>query len=298
GEVEYIRYRNRSVLLGHAITFGICRARRGPERPHTIHYFFHGGNGNDRQFVDGDFHLTISQALKEKILSEGAIFILPDIGTSFLLDPAKGRENYYEFFFREFVPAIEARFAEKSIKRFVSGMSMGGFAALNAFLKNPGFFQGVTAIAPSLLPFDFYDSDQLSQFQKKYRVPDVLMELVTNLIKANFLSYDDYQKADPLQLMKLEAPRLDQRAFVHLSVGKLDELGSQEGVQKLHLLMNELEVEHEYLVLSEGRHDLPTFQKAFLDSILKLHSFQLRHQGFYPPFQSKRVEKQGSALSE
>ncbi len=276
-DLEYIRFCAQSTVLGRRTTFGLCRSRRHPLTPAAIHYFFHGANGDDRQFIVGEFHTAVGSLMRSGSLPEGALFVLPHIETSFLARSCQ-EPSFHRYFHEEFLPMVESQFLKSPVPRYVSGISMGAFASLNLFFEEKSTFQGVLALSPALLPFDFFDEDKASAFQRKYEIPKPLMNLVLGLFKSVFPTYENYLVNDPIAQLKSRVPTGTDGRFVHLAAGDQDELGAMEGVTQLQAILKALGIPLSHWVEIGGKHDLQTFQKLLTRGLVELHSFQLGHQ--------------------
>lgn len=77
-----------------------------------------------------------------------------------------GAQQFLDFFERELIPFIEARYRTVSMRLF-SGHSFGGLFALNAFIKRPEMFNAVLAVSPSLNWDEDYPVRQAKEFFKK-----------------------------------------------------------------------------------------------------------------------------------
>ena len=294
-DVEYVRFSVPSTVLRRRMTFGICRSRRQSLTPTEIHYFFHGANGDDRQFVVGEFHAAVGSLMRGGSLPHGALFVLPHIETSFLTRTAV-EPSFYRYFHEEFLPMVESQFLRSPVPRYVSGMSMGAFAALNLFFEEKSTFQGVLALSPALLPFDFFDEDKVSAFQLKYEIPQPLMDLVLGLFKSVFPTYQNYLENDPLARLKAQGTMGMDGRFVYLGAGDQDELGAMEGMTQLRAILKASGIPLSHRVEAGGKHDLQTFRKLLTQGLVELHSFQLRHQVSDLTAPTKGLQEKGRAF--
>lgn len=117
---------------------------------YPVLYLLHGLGDNAASW---DKYSSIGRYVQDKKL----IVVMPYGGKSFYIDEAYG-DKYYTYIAKELPDMIEATFPA-SDKRFIAGLSMGGYGAFRIALKNPerylaaASFSGAVDIE-ALLPFD------------------------------------------------------------------------------------------------------------------------------------------------
>lgn len=122
---------------------------------------FHGRGGDAGQWMGGNLigPGVGVDAIADRLSSSGAIrpltIVSASIDDSYGVDSAAANDEYshgrYEtYIVSELLPAVVSRF-DPAAKRplYIGGLSMGGYAALNVALDNPGRFAGVGALSPA-----------------------------------------------------------------------------------------------------------------------------------------------------
>ena len=119
---------------------------------YPVLYFLHGLGGNEQLLLRAGGMNILQDLLDQKKIGE-FIVIAPDAGKSFYINSHDGKVRYEDFFFREFMPAIESRYRIKPGRenRGVTGLSMGGFGALRYGFKYPQDFGSVSAHSAAII---------------------------------------------------------------------------------------------------------------------------------------------------
>jgi len=133
-----------SSALGHEMWYRAYlpeKAAAGERFP--VVYLLHGNGGG---FHDWSNHSDVAE-----YAAKGLILVMPEGGSSYFLN-AVGRSNdrYEDYLIRDVIGDVEMRFpAERGREhRAVVGVSMGGFAAIQAALRHAEIFIFVGAMSP------------------------------------------------------------------------------------------------------------------------------------------------------
>ena len=140
-----------------------------PESRYPVLYLFYGYGGN----LDSYFGtwLAINRTADRLIAAqaiEPLIIVVPDYANSFGVDStvaqaansAGGSIGMYEdYLIKELVPLIDSRFDTdaRRERRYVGGISMGGFAALHLGLRHTAMFSKVGGHSAALWNYSAYD---------------------------------------------------------------------------------------------------------------------------------------------
>ncbi|WP_026996351.1 alpha/beta hydrolase [Flectobacillus major] len=75
----------------------------------------------------------------------GFIIVCPDgfDDSWYINSPRKATMKFEDFFFKDLYPAIKEKYRVESDQVFITGIGMGGFGAMNLFLKKPDLFRSV-----------------------------------------------------------------------------------------------------------------------------------------------------------
>ncbi len=105
-------------------------------------YLLHGYSGTYRQWSD----IANLQLLADRF---GFIIITPDgfYDSWYLNSPDVEESQYEDFFFRDFLPYINARYRINEEQIFITGLSMGGHGALYLFSQKPDLFRSAGSMS-------------------------------------------------------------------------------------------------------------------------------------------------------
>jgi S-formylglutathione hydrolase FrmB len=115
-------------------------------------YYLHGLGDNEQSLVNsGGWYLV--EELQEKRRIAEFVIVTPDAGRSFYINSKSGNSPYEDFFFREFLPAIEGKYRIRAARqsRALLGISMGGYGALRFAFLRPDLFAAAAAHMPALI---------------------------------------------------------------------------------------------------------------------------------------------------
>lgn len=196
-----------STLLGRDMAALVYRpAGFDAARGYPVLYVFHGYTGNEHDWFQGAFGggVGVDQAAARLVLQGGicpVVIVSAAIDNSYGVDspvPADGDQfdhgPYERYLLEELIPTIEANLAAvEPSRRFVAGLSMGGFAALHVAFRHPELFGGVGALSPAV----FIDppADRLWEFGSSRDANDPLRLAATAAIE-NFRFFAGYGNRD------------------------------------------------------------------------------------------------------
>src|SRR5216684_2517870 len=135
-------------------------ATKQPMPRYPVLYFLHGlGDNEQTLFNSGGW--TLLDDLKQRGKIGDFLIVAPEGGRSFYINSADGAVRYSDFFLREFIPHIEARFRVRPGRegRAISGISMGVLGALPIALAHPETFSAVSAQSAALITESPHDLD-------------------------------------------------------------------------------------------------------------------------------------------
>ena len=230
-----------------------------PNRRYTVAYFLHGIGDSEQVLVN-----LSDWGIYDQLLGQGAVgefvIIAPFGFTSFYINSHDGRFRYEDFFFGEFLPAMERRYriGATGAQRGIMGVSMGGYGALHYAFKYPKEFAAVSATMPALMD----------------RPPRGLGEpLVRNALAEVFGSPPDpafFAQNSPLNLARVAPFRAMQRLTIYFDCGDQDRYGFDRGVAQLDRLLSGRGIAHEAHIYAGGHNW--SFVEQHLDAALKTQS--------------------------
>jgi enterochelin esterase-like enzyme len=121
-------------------------------RSYPVVYLLHGyGDDHTGWLQFGEVNRYADKAIAEGKIPP-MIIVMPDAGTTFYINSFDGKQNYEDFFFKEFMPDVEKEYRIKASKKYraVAGLSMGGFGTLVYSLKHPEIFSAAAALSAAV----------------------------------------------------------------------------------------------------------------------------------------------------
>lgn len=230
-------------------------------RRYPVVYFLHGagasGNENRRTHVVGPLDAAIRAGTLPPM-----IVVFPN-GTpfSFWADSADGRVLVETSVIRELIPHVDQTYRTVASRdgRAVAGVSMGGCGAVRYGLQYPELFSAAVGYGAALFDGETMASHDSEFFRRMFgRDPAA------------------YAKYDPFAVARVNADSARGRVAVRLVAGERD-FSRPEG-EKMHALLGELKLPHEYVVLPGVGHDLDKYLRNEQDA-LRGFAFIARHIG-------------------
>ncbi|MBI3856566.1 MAG: hypothetical protein HY293_12835 [Planctomycetes bacterium] len=209
----------------------------GGDRKYPVVFWLHGftcHESND-QFPAAQ----VDQAIRDGKIPP-LIFAYGNGGSrAFYCDSADGKILSETMIIKEFIPFIEKTYRGMGTRegRALQGMSMGGHGALKLAFRYPEMFSSVVAFAGG-----FIDDAQLAE-----RHPDVVQQMFGG-------DASKFADQTPAAIVRKNVERIRGKLPVTMLIGKQDFL--YEHNLKMHRLLEELKIEHEYIEVEGLKHDL------------------------------------------
>jgi enterochelin esterase-like enzyme len=249
-------------VSGKSIDFSIvlpASYTSGTQR-YPVIYWLHGKGGDEKRST----HITrfVDAAVNAGQLPE-SIIVLPNGGKeSFYTNNPDGSWPIETMLIEDLIAYIDANYRTVSNRsgRALMGFSMGGFGALKFASKYPEKFAAVVA----------YGAPRLDA-SLGMRGPD------TQIYEGVFANdANKFEQNTPAYLFRTNRERvLGQKLAIRLVAGSDD--GTQYSVKRLHEVLDELGIKHEYEVLAGARHVITDYYNGengkgfeFLGRTLKL----------------------------
>jgi S-formylglutathione hydrolase FrmB len=216
------------------------KSRRFP-----VAYYLHGLGDNEQSLVNLGGWSIYDRLIREKKIGEFAL-IAPAGFTSFYINSRDGKFRYEDFFFQEFLPAMEKKYRIGTTRsqRGIMGISMGGFGALHYGFKYPEKFAAVSANMPALI--EHLPRELTEEWQRR-----LMGEIFGNPPDMAF-----YEKNSAFHLaLAAPLPAL-KRMTVYFDCGSHDRYGFNAGSEAMDKLLTQRGVPHEAHIYPGG-HDWP-----------------------------------------
>jgi enterochelin esterase-like enzyme len=254
-----------SKILGRPVSYSIYLPYdyESSSRSYPVVYLLHGLGDNDTAWIQfGRINLIADEAIAAQQI-EPMIIVMPDAGRSWYVDSFDGKANYEEFFFKEFIPTVEAKFRIIAKRQFrgVSGLSMGGYGSLVYSMHHPDVFGSCAAFSCGI-----YTEDEVLGLPKEgWNCWDNFFSQAfgPGLVgEARFTKH--WRECDPLEMVKNND--LTQLCSVRYYIDCGDDDFLSKGNCALHILMRERGVPHEFRV-RDGAHAWTYWRSGIRDGL-------------------------------
>jgi S-formylglutathione hydrolase FrmB len=225
-------------------------------------YYLHGLFENEQTMVNsGGWNLA--ELLWEKKRIGEYLIVTPDGGRGFYVNSRDGLRPYEDFFIRELIPAIDAKYRTRATpaQRGVMGVSMGGYGALRFGFKYPQKFASVSAHSAALaerVPKGLLSGPQMMGVRI-----DIFAGVFGTPLDQAF-----WDRNNPFTLAR-QTTNLA-RLKIYFDCGKEDEYGFEVGAEALSKLLTSRKIPHEFH-LYPGGHGWQ-YVAEHLDASLEFHS--------------------------
>jgi S-formylglutathione hydrolase FrmB len=232
---------------------------------YPVLYFLHG-LGEDEQALFKTGGWNVVEDLRQKHEIGDFLIVTPEAKASFYVNSADGRVRYSDFFLKEFIPAIEAKYRIRSERRAraISGISMGGYGAFRFAFTHPELFSAVSAQSAALM------TESPAELDAAMRSGSQLGRLMGPAF-GNPIDPSQWRNNSPFVLARRNKAAIA-KLSIYFNCGKNDDFGFENGALALHKQLDAEGIKHEFH-LYEGNHGMEYFL-AHLDEVMKLHSRQ------------------------
>ena len=210
------------------------------QRSYPVLYLLHGGGDDQTGWVQfGEVQHITDKAIAEGLSTE-MIIVMPDAntGTRGYFNDVRGKWNYEDFFFKEFMPFIEKTYRIKAEKRFraVAGLSMGGGGTFMYALHHPELFSSACPLSASVGPVDLKDAE----VRLKRSIPDATPEEITKY----------YETQNALILINNMPDTQKKQVKWYIDCGDDDFLFEMNSL--VHIAMRKKDIPHEFRIRDGG----------------------------------------------
>ncbi len=227
------------------------------ERSYPVLYLLHGAGDDQTGWVQFGEVLRITDAAIKDGSATPMVIVMPDANTGKRGYFNQGDDwRYEDFFFEEFMPAIEKKYRIKAEKRYraVAGLSMGGGGSFMYALHHPELFSSACPLSAYVGPLTMED------FKERLKDSDVKYS------QAEMKAY--FKRHNALELLETVPAEDVKSVRWYIDCGDDDFLF--EGNSLVHIAMTKKEIPHEYRI-RDGRHSW-TYWRASLPNVLSFVS--------------------------
>jgi S-formylglutathione hydrolase FrmB len=234
-----------------------------PLRQFPILYFLHGLGDNEQTLFNSGGWTLLDNLRNQHKLGEFLI-AAPEGGRTFYINSADGKVRYSDFFLKEFIPQIEAKYrVEKSrSNRAISGISMGGYGALRFGFSHPELFSAVSAQSAALFTESPKEIDNAS-------LAGAQIGKVLGLVFGDPIDAAHWKENSPFVLAARNATSL-RKLSIYFNCGQEDNYGFEQGAAALDQQLTKEVVKHGYRPYP-GDHSITYFLSHF-EEVMEFHS--------------------------
>ena len=229
-------------------------------RTYPVVYLLHGYTDDNTGWLQfGEINRYADKAIAEGTIPP-MIIIMPNGDSSWYINSYDGKENYEDFFVKEFMPTVEQKYRIKAEKKYrgVAGLSMGGYGTMIYSLKHPELFAAAAPLSAAI-----FDDETISGTADT-RYEAVFGQLYGRGLKTNDRLNKDWYANSVLKIV--ENKTADELRKVRYWIDCGDDDGLTKGNCLLHLMMVDKKVPHEYRI-RDGGHSWTYWRTGITDAL-------------------------------
>ncbi|MGH9837437.1 MAG: alpha/beta hydrolase [Blastocatellia bacterium] len=230
------------------------------ERQYPVVYLLHGYTDNDTGWLQfGEANLIADEAIAKREIPP-MIIVMPDGGVSWYINNHDGSVKYEDFFFKEFIPAIESKYRIRAQKQYrgISGLSMGGYGSLVYSLRHPEMFAACAAFSSAV------QTDEEVMGAADDRWGQVFGPVYGASYKGKDRITEHFKSYSPLHIIR--SANADKVKSVRYYIDCGDDDFLYKGNATLHITLRDLKIPHEYRV-RDGSHTWTYWRTGLADGL-------------------------------
>jgi enterochelin esterase-like enzyme len=218
------------------------------EKNYSVVYLLHGLGGNDYSWLE---YGRLSQYIEDKVSKneiQPMIYVMPEGYSTYYVNDFYGKFLYQDMFVKELVPFIDANYRTiaNNKNRATIGFSMGGFGALVLPLKYPEIFSVCVPLSISIRTDEQYMIEEGSEWDEQW---GRLFGGVGLYGEERITKY--YKENSPFHILNKDNLNLFKDLKIFIDNGD-DEQTLSKSNEELHILLRDLNVNHEFRVRNGG----------------------------------------------
>lgn len=230
------------------------------QRSYPVVYLLHGFTDDNTGWLQfGEINRYADKAIADGTIPP-MIIIMPNADSSWYINSYDGKENYEDFFIKEFMPFVEKKFRIKAEKKYrgVAGLSMGGYGTLIYALKYPQLF---AAAAP--LSAGIFTSEEIKAMPDA-NYANVLARVFGKDLKAEARLTGNWYNNSVLDIVDKESADSLKRVRYWIDCGDDDFLTNANCL--LHIALIKKKVPHEFR-MRDGAHNWTYWRTGITDAL-------------------------------
>jgi S-formylglutathione hydrolase FrmB len=252
----------RSNILGKDVRYTVYLPTdyETSNRTYPVVYLLHGYTDDNTGWLQfGEINRYADKAIAEGIIPP-MVIIMPNGDSSWYINAYDGKENYEDFFIKEFMPTIEKTYHIKAEKKFrgIAGLSMGGFGTLSFALKYPQLFAACAPLSAAVIDDDAISSMPDANYEATFA------QLYGRGLKGKDRLNSEWNKNSILKIVEKKSADELKKVRYWIDCGDDDFL--TKGNCLLHIALTEKRVPHEYRV-RDGAHTWTYWRTGITDAL-------------------------------
>ena len=230
------------------------------QRTYPVVYLLHGYTDDNTGWLQfGEINRYADKAVAEGTIPP-MIIIMPDADSSWYINSYDGKEKYEDFFFKEFIPAVEKAYRIKSQKQYraVAGLSMGGYGSLMYALKHPEYFAAAAPLSAAVFSDDEMENMPDAQWERAFG------QLYGRELKGKARLSKAWYDNSALAIIEKKSGAELNKVRYWIDCGDDDFLA--KGNALLHIALRSKLVAHEYRV-RDGAHNWTYWRTGITDAL-------------------------------
>ncbi len=226
-------------------------------KKYPVVYLLHGLGDDESSWIEYGYISQIADKITKDKDIIPMIFIMPQGFRNYYVNDFAGTFNYQDMFVKELIPTIDSTYhtiAHQS-KRATMGYSMGGFGALAIPLKHPEMFIACVPLSVSIRTDQQYMKEDSKEWDNQW---GRLFGGVGTIGEARLTDY--YKAQCPIHIIENGDNQKWKDLRIYLDSGD-DEQTLAYSNDKLHMVMTEKQIPHEYRV-RDGGHQFSYWRDA------------------------------------
>lgn len=247
-----------SKILGGEIKYSVCLPAdyyKG-NKQYPVVYMLHGLGGNESGWLEyGRISRVADLAVSSRQIIP-MIYIIPQAFSTYYVNDYAGKYRYQDMFIQELIPYIDSTYRTQGGRsRATIGYSMGGFGALVLPLEHPELFTACVPLSVSIRTDQQYMTENSDEWNEQW---GRLFGGVNTNGPARITDY--YKQHSPMHMLADSDPARWNGLKIYIDNGD-DEQTLAYSNEKLHYLLREKNIPHEYRVRNGG-HEFEYWREA------------------------------------
>jgi len=230
------------------------------QRSYPVVYLLHGFTDDNTGWLQfGEINRYADKAIADGTIPP-MVIIMPNADSSWYINSYDGKENYEDFFIKEFMPFVEKKYRIKTEKKYrgIAGLSMGGYGTLIYALKYPRLFGAAAPLSAGI-----FTSDELKAMPDN-NYANVLARVFGSNLKGDARLTNQWYTNSVLDIVAKESTDSLKRVRYWIDCGDDDFLTNANCL--LHIELTNKHVPHEFR-MRDGAHNWTYWRTGITDAL-------------------------------